>query len=309
VQTAERRDAYRLGAAVAAAILVHAGLVFAIPFLTSLDTASLPDYGPIVVTLEEPLPALEPPAPPPEPEIAPAPKPEPAAPVAAAKPAPAPTPVPAKPATAAAAPATTAEVPRAPHQSFTKAGGLTGTSAGPATEPANRPNIVLPRDLNTRSAPGSGEQHGGDAVATSAKPAGSGSSLKSATEKLDKSLAGAATTGTTGAAAASMSGSAAARGIGDIVWDNPEAARDRKLLAWPDPRLPETVKRAGLVLTVRVEFSVDANGLVTSRKVVEGSGDPEFDAACFEALGGVKFSSSAGARVITGQRTIRITLR
>ena len=40
--------------AVSAAIVVHVGLIFVIPYLTSLDTAPLPDYGPIKVTLEEP---------------------------------------------------------------------------------------------------------------------------------------------------------------------------------------------------------------------------------------------------------------
>ena len=63
MQLSERRDTQRMAAAVFAAVLVHAGLFVGIPYLTSLDTAPLPDYGPVVVRVEMPEAVLEPPAP------------------------------------------------------------------------------------------------------------------------------------------------------------------------------------------------------------------------------------------------------
>jgi TonB family protein len=308
VQIAERRDVRRLAVAVAAAILVHVGLIFAIPFLTSLDTAPLPDYGPIVVTLEDLLPALEPPPPPPKPVIAPAPKPVPAKPAPAVKPAPA-APTTTKAATAAPAASTPTRAPGT--SAFRQSGATTGTSAGPA--PASvapgPPPVTLPPARGSTT-PGSGEQRSGEAVATGAKPAGSGGSLKAEIAKVDSSIARAAPTGSTGAApaASGATGGTAATGA-NIEWEDPDAAKGRELLSWPEVRLPDTVKRTGFVLQVRVAFSVNADGLVTSPRVVQGSGYPDVDAACLDALKKAKFTPAKGAVELNGSRTIRITLR
>jgi TonB family protein len=301
VQTAERRDARRLAVAVLAAILVHAGLVFAIPFLAGLDTAPLPDYGPIVVTLEEPA-AIEMPAPRPSPKPAPTEKPA-AKPVPTAKPA---ATAAGQPATAStAAPATT----RTPGTSaFRQTGATTGTSAGAASESivTGPPPVTLPAVGSTT--PGSGEQTSGEAVLLTGKPpAGSGGSLD--TGKLDTSLARAGTTGGTGTAAASGGGTASSSAATSIEWENPDAAKGRALLSAPLPRLPDWVKDLGLDLEVRIAFSVTADGLVTSPKVVQGSGYPDIDDACLAALRQYRFSTAAGAKALKGSQTFRTKQR
>ncbi|MCX7029662.1 MAG: TonB family protein [Spirochaetes bacterium] len=311
MQLSERRDARRLLAAIAAAVVVHVGLFFGIPFLTSLDTAPLPDYGPIVVRLEEPQAALELPKPAPEvkpaPSVRPSPvataKPTPAAP-ATAKPA---APAAPKPATAApAAPATT----RAPGTSpFRQAGATTGTSAGAASESvvSGPPPVVLPA-VGSSATTGTGEQRSGEAVVlTGRSAAGSGGSLESAKAKLDKSLAGATATGKPGTAAASGGGTGVTAAAADIEWENPGAAKGRGLLSAPLPRLPDWVKELGLDLEVRITFSVNADGLVTSPQVVHSSSNPSVDDACLLALRHYQFSKAVGAVAIKGSRTFRIT--
>jgi TonB family protein len=280
-------------AAVSAAILVHVGLIFAIPFLTSLDTAPLPDYGPIIVTLEEPEAVLEPPAP----------KVVPAVPAAAARAAPAPTakPTPAA-APSAAQPLATAPEPaprRAPGTSaFRQSGTITGTSAGTAAAQvvSAPPPVTLPAVGTT--APGSGQQRGGEGATLSGKPAGSGGSLTPAIAKVDTALAGApgssATAPTSGGAA-----DRAASGAG-IAWENPSAAKGRRAISVQDVPWPTWVKESGQVLEVRIEFSVDAAGMVTSATVLQGSGYTDVDDACRKAMLKYKFTPSQGAPVIRG---------
>jgi TonB family protein len=319
VLISERRDAQRLLAAIAAAVVVHVGLVFGIPFLTSLDTAPLPDYGPIVVRLEEPAVALEPPALQPAPEVKPAPapeaKPKPAVPATAkpAAPATAKPAVPAAPKTATAAPAAPA-ASRAPGSAFKQAGATTGTSAGAASASivSGPPPVVLPA-VGSSATAGTGEQRSGEAVVLTGRPAaGSGGSLESAKAKLDMSLAGATATGkpgtgTTGAAAASGSGTGTASVTADIEWENPGAAKGRQLVSAPLPRLPDLVKELGRDLEVRIAFSVNADGLVTLPRVLQGSGYTSVDDACLAALRQYRFSTAVGAAAIKGWRTFRIT--
>jgi hypothetical protein len=160
VSLSERRDARRLAAAVTAAILVHAGLFVAIPYLTSLDTSPLPDYGPVIVRVELPEAILEPelPAAPvaaPEPQPAPAAKP---APAPAAKPvvrtpAPAAKPAPAPAAVAPAAPTRTAGT-----SAFRQSGATTGVSAGAAEASSHGPR----RDDRWNHDPRAGEQRSGE---------------------------------------------------------------------------------------------------------------------------------------------------
>jgi len=295
VQISERRDARRLVVAVAAAILVHVGLFFGIPFLTSLDTAPLPDYGPIVVTLEEPRAALETPKPPPAPKPSPAPRPEPAASAAAAKPAASPSP--AKP--AASAPSATAAAPRR-GPSFRQAGATTGTSAGAVDESivSGPPPVTLPAARST--VPVSGEQRSGEAAQSGPTTAGSGGSLKSATAKLDTSLAGVSRAGTTGAAAASGGGTGTSAASSNIKWEDPSAAKGRKPTFEPETLWPAWVKDSGVLLEVRIQFSVNAYGLVTPLKRVQGSGYADVDDACMTAMRKYKFTAAIGAADIRG---------
>jgi TonB family protein len=315
VQISERRDARRLIVALAAAIVVHVALYFGIPFLTSLDTAPLPDYGPIVVTLEEPAAAVEPlaPRPAPAPEPIPEPTPEPT-PVAAARPAPAPVarPAPGPAPAAGAAPklavdagAVTAARRTPGTSSFTQSGPATGISKGAAAESivSGPPPVILPAVGSTT--PGSGEQRSGQAVTLSGRPATGSGTLD--TRKLDSSLAQAGTSGGTSAAAAS--GTSTSRAASDIEWENPDAAKGRELLSAPLPRLPDWVKEQGLDLEVRIAFTVNAEGLVTAAQVAQGSGYPDVDDACLVALRNYRFSTAAGAKALKGSRAFSTRLR
>jgi TonB family protein len=301
VEIARRQDALRMLAAGAAAILVHVGLFFGIPFLTSLDMAPLPDYGPIVVTLEVPAAAfVTPPAAPPPP----APKPTP---VAAATPAPSPRSTPGP--TPAAAPklALDAGAAPAPHRapgtsSFRQAGTSTGTSAGTARESivAGPPPVILP-SVGTSSTPGSGEQHSGAAVPVTPGAHATGSTGSLDTRKLDASLAAVAGSGTATAASAGSPGatSRSPRGA-DIVWDNPTAARGREYRKPPQPKLPEWARTSGRLPEVLIRFSVNADGLVTSALVQQGSGYTDVDEACRKAMLQATFTPAPGAPEISG---------
>jgi TonB family protein len=309
VQTAERRDARRLAAAVAAAILVHVGLIFGIPFLTSLDTAPLPDYGPIVVTLEGPATAFEPPEPEPAEVVKPAPAPQPA-PVPRQTPAPKPAPAASTPTAtaAAAAPATPRPAPGTP--AFRQAGAATGTSAGSASESivSGPPPVILPA-VGSSTTPGSGEQRSGVALPATPGAHATASSGALDTRRLDQSLAAAGTGGSTTSTAATGGRTGTAAAGADIEWENPEAAKGRQLVSAPLPRLPDSVKELGRDLEVRIAFSVNAEGLVTSVQVVQGSGSPDVDAACLAALRQYRFSAATGAAAIRGARTFRVTQR
>jgi TonB family protein len=308
VHLSEWRDAQRLLAAIAAAVLVHVGLYFGIPFLTSLDTAPLPDYGPIVVTLEEPLAAVEPPPRPPAP--VPRPTPAPAARPAlapAVRPAPAPGPA----ASAAAAPklAVDAGAARAPARApgasaFQQSGATTGTSAGPLTDVrASPPKVDVPVQPSA-PAYGSGLQRKGEAVIVSERQtAGSTGALD--IPKLDQSPA-AAPTGGTGTAAATGSGTSAGA-AGDIEWENPDAAKGREPRSNPQVELSDEVRKQSLLPPeVTVVITVDENGVVSSAAMVRTSGIRAFDNACIAAVYRVRFSAAPGAAPITGRWTFRI---
>ncbi len=312
MQLSERRDARRLFAAVLAAILVHVGLIFAIPFLTSLDTAPLPDYGPIVVTLEEPEAAFR------------------AArtrTVAEAVPGPHPS------AHGAAGPDREAGTDREAGAGSYERQRRPRQHRPPSRRRPGHGHIVVP-------AVGRGSGHLGgnglrvDRLGAAARcPAG---------RRLDDPGHGRAAFGRGRAAQREarpgIGGNArheearfvprthrngrsdgGCRGVGhgtgtaaaaaEIVWDEPDAAKGRGLLSWPDVRLPDTVGKTGLVLEVKVAFSVNADGLVTSARVEHGSGYPDVDAACLEALRQARFTRAKAATELNGSRTIRITLR
>jgi len=309
VQVSERRDAQRLAVALAAAVVVHVGLYFAVPFLASLDTGPLPDYGPIVVTLEEPAAALESPPPMEAPKPTPAPQQElapPPVPAPAAKPAPAPA-IRTAPATAAAAPKLAVDAGAAPvatrapsASAFRQSGAATGTSAGKATASIvpGPPPVTLPAVGSTT--PGSGEQRSGEGVLLSGRPAAGSGTLD--TRKLDSSLASPAAG--TAAAATRTSGSA----TGPVIaWDNPSAAKGRDPRSDPVVELTDAVRKQSLLPPeVTVVITVDADGLVSSAAMAPSSGYREVDNACIEAVRRVKFTAAPGAAPITGRWTFRI---
>ena len=295
MQLSEHRDMRRMAAAVFAAVLVHAGLFVAIPYLTSLDTAPLPDYGPVVVRVEMPEAVIEPPPPVavPEPQPAPVAKPAPA-PKPAAKAAPAAKATPTAP--TAAAPAVTT---RAAGSAFRQAGAAAGVSTGAAEASVTTgpPPITLPAVGTTT--PGAGEQRSGVGESLTARPTGGALD----TGKLDKSLAGAATGGATGAAG--PGGAAAATGTkpgpgSNIVWEDPAAAGDRGYVT--KPKVVPPTSAIDFVYEVRVSFVVNAAGLVTSAKVTQGSGRTDVDNACVVAMKKAKFTSAPGSPDIKGMQ-------
>jgi TonB family protein len=296
VQLSERRDARRLGSAIVVAIIVHAGLFVAIPYLTSLDTAPLPDYGPVVIRVELPEAVLEPPPPVAKPLSASQP-----AVKAAAKPAPAPKPA-AKPAaklapvpkTAPSASTTAAPARAAGGSSFRQAGAAAGVSAGAAAASivSGPPPVVLP------PAGQASEQRAG--VGESLTTHSTGGTLDKG--KLDQSLAAAAAGGATGAAGTSGS-TAAATGAkpgpgASLVWEDSAAGQGREYVKLPKVDLPKTAM--DLVYEVHIEFTVNADGLVTPIKVVRSSGHTDVDKACLDAMRGARFSSARGAPDIKG---------
>ena len=304
----ERRDARRLGAAVVAAILVHAGLFVAVPYLTSLDTSPLPDYGPVVVHVELPQAMLEPV---PQPEPAPQPAAKPVA-TPAAKPAATPA---AKPAVRTPAPAA-APAPAPPTRSpgtssFRQAGAATGTSAGTADASivSGPPPVTLPAVGTTT--PGAGEQRSGEAVSLSSRPAGGTGTVD--TRKLDQSLAGAGTAatsaGASGATTGAGTGKPASPSGSTIAWKNPDAAKGRTAIRVPDVAWPAWVKGSGEELTVRIEFSVNAEGLVFSAQVLESSGRGDLDKACREAMLKYGFTPAPGAAAIQGVAVFSTVLK
>jgi len=305
VQLSERRDARRLAVALAAAVVVHVGLYFGIPFLASLDTGPLPDYGPIVVTLEDFTDLVEPPPPVEVPKPTPAPQPVPAP---AVKPAPAPAVRPA-PAPTGAAPRLAVDAGAAPVASrapggsaFRQSGAAAAASAGEASASIvpGPPPVTLPAVGSTT--PGGGEQRSGEAVLLSGRPAAGTGTLD--TRKLDSSLAG-PTGGTTAAAptAARTSGTAGPA----IAWDNPVAAKGRDPRSDPVVELSDAVRKQSLLPPeVTVIITVDADGLVSTATMAPSSGYIEVDKACIEAVRRVRFTAAPGAAPITGRWTFRI---
>ncbi len=287
----ERHDARRMAAAVVAAILVHAGLFVAIPYLTSLDTAPLPDYGPVVVRVELPEAVLEPEPATPLPEPRAEPQPAPAKP--AAKPA-VRTPAPAAKATP---PASTAAAPTraAGTSAFSQSGAAVGVSAGTAETSIapGPPPVTLPAVGTTTS--GSGEQRSGEAVPLTSRPAGGTID----TRKLAQSLASASAGGTTGAAGTGGTATGGKPGAGaSIEWEDAAAAKGREYVVAPKVVLPASA--LDFLYEVRIAFAVNAEGLVTSARVLQGSGRTDVDNACLVAMRQARFTAAPGAAEIRG---------
>lgn len=98
-------------------------------------------------------------------------------------------------------------------------------------------------------------------------------------------------------------------GQGSIQWDQPGAAKDRTLLASPQPRIPQWVSKEGLNLTVLVTFTLTPDGLLRDVNVEASSGYNEVDAAVMEALRLWRFSADPSAGNIHGQIPYAIRAR
>jgi len=185
------------------------------------------------------------------------------------------------------------------------------SSAPQATSPVQEP--VFPHVANPQqgaqavtgggSAAAGGPAHGvlveggGQAAASGSLDLGS----------LDKSLAAAQGSGgepgvESGRGGGGASVGSGGRGQGDyrFQWDQPEAAKDRKLLASPRPRIPQWVSKQGLSLTVLVAFTLTPDGLLRDVNVEASSGYNEVDAAVTEAVRLWRFTADPSAHNIHG---------
>jgi TonB family protein len=266
VLISERRDARRLLVAVAAAILVHVGLFFFIPFLTSLDTAPLPDYGPIVVRLEEPEVAIEPPAR--VPEVKPR------------------------------APGTSA------FREVGATTGTSAGAASESIVSGPPPVILLP--VGSSKTTGTGEQHSGEAVLLSGQtPAGSRGSLDTRKLDTSLASAATTGTTGSGVATGRIPGTALAGPAiawdnpGAAKGRDPRSDPQVKLS-------DSIRKQSLLPPEVTVVITVDADGVVSSAVMSPSSGNIEVDEACIVAVRRVSFPAAPGAAPITGRWTFRI---
>jgi TonB family protein len=323
--TLARRDVERLAIAVAAAVLLHAGVYFAVPAIVRLQARER-TYGPVTIHLElsSPLAVVEPLPPPqtvslPE-EVArseaavPEPQPAPVRPVAKAtpKPAPAAPAIRARPTErAAAAVQQLAADPNAPitrrsGPAFQQVGPRTGNSAVEAPVPGPEPTLPVTPRSTTPTSPTAGQQRSGTAVDVGGRT--SSAPLDSSLQKLDKSLStagtaagsstGSSTSGTPGGSAPAAT--AVGTGSPGITWEQPAAGRDRALVSAPLPKLPAWVSEQGLTLTVRVSFTVAAEGNITQARIAQGSGYSDVDAAVLDAVMKWRFSPEPGAAAIRG---------
>ena len=193
--------------------------------------------------------------------------------------------------------------------------------AQPATSPVQEP--VFPR-VKTPQEGGAAATGGG---APSGAPAhgvlvegGGQAPAKGALDlgSLDKSLAaGAQGSGGQEEAASGSGGGGGGNagqgggGTGDLrfQWDQPGAAKARKLLADPQPKIPQWVSKEGLSLTVLVTFTLTPDGLLRNVNVEASSGYNEVDAAVVEAVRLWRFSADPSAGTIHGQLPYAIRAR
>ena len=202
--------------------------------------------------------------------------------------------------------------------SFRTSGSRTGaqaSSAQPATSPVQVPVFPPSRatDLQGTGATTQGGGGNGSAPSQGVLVQGGGQPAVQGPldlGSLDKSLAGAkgkpggggsagggGGTGSGGGGGESLSG-----GQGDFrfKWDQPEAARTRRLLSSAAPRIPLWVSKEGLTLTVLIAFTLTPDGVLSNVNVEASSGYNEVDAAVSEAIRLWRFNADPSARPIHG---------
>ncbi|HVO39494.1 MAG TPA: TonB family protein [Spirochaetia bacterium] len=200
--------------------------------------------------------------------------------------------------------------------SFRVAGSRTGAEASasqPATSPVQVP--VFPR-AQSNAAEGPAASAQGDLGGGSSRgvlvQGGGQQGVQGSLDlgSLDKSLAGARGQG--GAAAAGGGGGGGGNGSGGsgslgggggdyrFRWDQPDAARARRLLSTASPRIPPWVSKEGLTLTVLIAFTLTPDGILRDVNVEASSGYNDVDAAVSEAIRLWRFNADPGSRAIHG---------
>jgi TonB family protein len=119
-------------------------------------------------------------------------------------------------------------------------------------------------------------------------------------EVLEESRGGAGTGSTDSDARGGQARAEPGSGMPRIVWD--DASSGRVLLSSGGlPRIPEWVKREGLVLKVEVAFSVTPEGHTTSLSVLLSSGYPDVDASVLESVRKLRFNPIQDDRYARGK--------
>jgi TonB family protein len=223
--------------------------------------------------------------------------------------------------------------------SFREAGGRTGAAKpipsvpGPAEAPAVPPvQQEMPRStVAAGKGSGSASTTGG---ASAAQRSGTGVLVPGSSQPaagpldlgaLDKALAGGAAakpgarasggagkggtsgsggTGTGGTGTGTGGSGAAGAGTGDgnfgVQWGSPDAGKGRALVLSVSPKIPAWVSEQGLTLSVKVGFTVSADGVISAVRVERSSGYADVDASVVQAIGMSLFNSSPGAAPAKG---------
>jgi len=214
--------------------------------------------------------------------------------------------------------------PAASGPAFRESGGRTGVTQGVPSTPSPVPGPAVAPVQQGTSGSGSGSASGASASSeqrsgTGVLVGGSGQSSAGALDlgKLDKALASAGSagsaagrggsTGTGGSGSASGSGSGSGGGSGgsatgpySVEWGTPDAGKGRWLVFTVTPKLPSWVEREGLPLSVKVSFSVLADGVVTGASIQRSSGYADVDAAVVDAIRLWLFNSVPNGALVRG---------
>jgi TonB family protein len=97
-------------------------------------------------------------------------------------------------------------------------------------------------------------------------------------------------------------GGGGAGGAGDyrVVWDQPDAGKERVLLSRPDPKLPSWVSKQGLTLSVTASFVLMSDGVVSVVSMARSSGYADVDSAFIDAIRRWRFTAAKGAGPVSG---------
>jgi TonB family protein len=205
--------------------------------------------------------------------------------------------------------------------SFREAGGRTGAAKGIPSVPGPAEAPAVPPVQQGR---GSGSASTAGAGASAAQRSGTGVLVPGASGPasdqldlgaLDKALAGGGAgkpgargsggaggsgTGSTGSGGTGGSGGAgtgSGTGTGqgfNVQWGSPDAGKGRTLVFSVKPTIPKRVLEQGLTLSVKVSFTVLADGLISAASIEQSSGDAEVDARVMEAIRMCRFNSVPG---------------
>ena len=303
IRDTDWRESRRLPAAGLAAIVLHAALI-GFPLIQKMNPRQS-DAGPIIVDFEAE--AIQTQSAPSIAQTVPV-QPEPSSTLSAAPASQA------DPGFTIPAPKSSPQAAAAPAgQTFRETGNRAGASSStaPATAQAgpspNLPANVSPQAQGSSSGAASAPPARGEGVLVSGQTnQNAGGSLDLGA--LDKALAGAKT----GAQSTGQTGSkpqAAATGkIGDpkIIWDKPEAAKNRKPNFALNPKLPTWVAASGLTFKLTVSFTVSPEGVVSLAKINTSTGYADVDAAILEALWKWRFNADSESGAIRGVAPIVI---